>query len=108
MTAGLAGVGMAVPLGESRHALIMAISRLYVGCIEQPAELSRSERERERERAFMQEGNRAPVAKATHEAGATFVSELQGLSLPIDGNSDTCLHRRGSPSSLRGKRVSLC
>ena len=49
MTAGLAGVGMAVPLGESRHALIMAISRLYVGCIEQPAELSRSERERERE-----------------------------------------------------------
>ena len=36
MTAGLAGVGMAVPLGESRHALIMAILRLYVGCIEQP------------------------------------------------------------------------
>ena len=36
LTAGLAGVGMAVPLGESRHALIMAILRLYVGCIEQP------------------------------------------------------------------------
>ena len=36
LTAGLAGVGMAVPLGESRHALIMAILRLYVGFIERP------------------------------------------------------------------------
>ena len=85
---------MAVPLGKLRHALIMAILRLYVGCIEKPRSSA------EVHGALLFCGKR----------GATFLSELQDLelqdlSLPIDRISNSCLHRRGSAPSLLGKSV---
>ena len=120
-------------LGKTRPSTISVLSRTNLVSLCPPAVVSSSreivkavsvisfssgvERERERERAFIQEGNRAPVSKATHSryrGGTPLTRACQGSAPPSRGlaNNDIGTEGNGKLARVLGQcsssSASLC